>query len=66
MTNFELMMLKIAQEIQKDEDEGLVGIVCNAGNLPCSRCPAKPQCDEWAHFMKKFEAWLRQEADNER
>lgn len=65
MTNFELMMLKIAQETQKDKEVGLIVSVCNSGNLPCPQCPAKPQCDKWQHEPEKFEAWLRQEADNE-
>jgi len=63
MTNFELMMLKIAQEIQKDEEVGLIIDVCNTGNLPCSQCPAKEQCDK--NNPEEFEKWLRQEVEHE-
>ena len=36
MTNFELMMLKIAQEIQSDKDTGLVAeICCTLSGIPC-------------------------------
>lgn len=66
MTNFELMMLKIAQEIQSDKDAGLVAeICCTLSGIPCSRCPARLQCEKWTNNNDKFEEWLRQEAENE-
>ena len=61
MTNFELMMLQIAQEVQKDKEIGLWFFICNAGNLSCNRCPAKRKCDEFHNNLERGEEWLRQQ-----
>lgn len=70
MTNFEKMMLKLAQTIIKHDNENtdLYSVICDAG-LTCSMCPIKRKCEEdggndeqHEQFMKEINEWLRQEA----
>ena len=70
MTNFEKKMQEVATIVMKDKKVDLHTILCNAGNLPCSKCPIKAMCDKLvgkgltdARIKQKMNEWLRQEEE---
>ena len=62
MTNFEKKMQELAQEVLKDKNVSTHMIICNAGNLPCSRCPLEDKCSSH-HGRIDLDEWLREEAE---
>ena len=57
MTNFELAMLKIAEQMVQDKDWDLQSVICNFDNN-CITCPIAQYCTK--HSDADIEEWLRQ------